>query len=73
MSSGVRHILRAFSQVLYALFNGTKRAVYRDGFVKVGVKEHKYKLDILGGWVLDDGRALNRLSVIKRNISSKSF
>jgi len=68
MSSGVRHTARAFSQVMHSLFQGTRRAFWRDGFIKIGVKKHKYKLDVSGGWVLDEGRALDRLSVIKRTV-----
>lgn len=57
LTSPFRHASRAF----LSLFVNTKRALVRDGFLKVNVKGQKYKLDVTGGWVLDNGRALDKL------------
>lgn len=57
LTSPFRHAGKAFM----SLFVNTKRALVRDGFLKVNVKGQKYKLDITGGWVLDNGRALDKL------------
>jgi len=65
MSAGIRHPLRAFSKAFYSFFQGTRRAWYREGFMKILVKNQRYKLDVTGGWALDEGKALDRLSVMK--------
>ena len=65
MTSPFRHGSRAFSQAFYNLFKAIGRTWTREGFLKVGVKGATYKLDVTGGWALDGGRALDRLSKIK--------
>lgn len=57
MTAPFRHAGTAF----LGLFTNTKRAFLRDGFMKVYIKDKQYKLDISGGWALDQGRALDRL------------
>lgn len=52
-----RHASRAF----FSLFQNTKRSFLREGFLKVKIKGYNYKLDVTGGWVLDRGRAIDRL------------
>ncbi|EFX00161.1 hypothetical protein CMQ_7163 [Grosmannia clavigera kw1407] len=44
---------------------GVRRAFSREGFVPVDVDGQKYKLDVTGGWALENGRALDRLVTIK--------
>lgn len=44
---------------------GIRRAFSREGFVPVEVDGQKYKLDVTGGWALENGRALDRLVTIK--------
>lgn len=61
MTRGVRHMGRGAKE----LYKATARAWFRDGFLKLRIKEGNYKLDISGGWALDNGRALDRLSFVK--------
>ena len=42
-------------------FNAMARAWTREGFLKMEVKEAFYKLDVTGGWLLDKGKAIDRL------------
>jgi hypothetical protein len=64
------HILtnpfRDMSKAFFSLFINTRRALMRDGFVKLKVKQRTYKLDISGGWALDNGKALDRLVGMKK-------
>jgi hypothetical protein len=57
---------RQMSTLLFGMFSGMKRVWTRDGFLKLGVKGQSYKLDITGGWALEEGRALDRLCRGKR-------
>lgn len=54
---------RHASQAGFALMKATQRIWTREGFLelKVGNNQKAYKLDISGGWALDEGRALDRL------------
>ncbi len=61
MSAPLRHLSRAF----FDLFTGIRRAWTREGFTDIYVKGYRYKLDVSGGWVLESGRALDRLVKIK--------
>lgn len=56
-----KNMARGLSKALFAFFAGTKRVIHKDGFTKFGVKGSDYKLDVTGGWVLDGGRAIDRL------------
>lgn len=40
---------------------GIRRSFYREGFAKFYIRGVQYRLDILGGWALDNGRALDRI------------
>lgn len=42
-------------------FSGIARGLTRDGFAKIQVKGEKYKVDVLGGKALDDGKILDHL------------
>lgn len=42
-----------------------QRAFSRDGFVDVFVDGRKQKMDVSGGWALENGRALDRLVTVK--------
>lgn len=57
---------RQMSKGFFSLFQNTRRAFMREGFLKAQVKQKTYKLDITGGWALDDGKALDRLVGVKK-------
>ncbi|TVY89900.1 hypothetical protein LAWI1_G006172 [Lachnellula willkommii] len=57
---------RQMSRGFFSLFQNTRRAFMREGFLKVQVKQRTCKLDITGGWALDDGKALDRLVGVKK-------
>ncbi|KAJ2899011.1 hypothetical protein MKZ38_003525 [Zalerion maritima] len=57
MTAPFRQTGRAFRE----LFRGTKRMMTREGFADVWVNGKLYKLDYLGGWALEDGKAVDRL------------
>ncbi|KAK3901248.1 hypothetical protein C8A05DRAFT_35074 [Staphylotrichum tortipilum] len=46
---------------------GLSRAFTRSGFAKIRLGKKKYRMDAMGGWALDDGRALDRLMVAAPN------
>ncbi len=52
---------RHASQAFFALMKATQRIWTREGFLDFKVGTKTYKLDISGGWALDEGRALDRL------------
>jgi hypothetical protein len=41
------------------------RAWTREGFLELGIKGQSYKLDVSGGWALDEGKAIDRLAKLK--------
>ena len=45
-----------------------QRAFSREGFVPVLVNGDRQKLDVTGGWALENGRALDRLVTLKNDI-----
>ncbi|TVY47600.1 hypothetical protein LOCC1_G002345 [Lachnellula occidentalis] len=57
---------RQMNKAFFSFFQNTRRALVREGFLKVEVKQSTYKLDITGGWALDDGKALDRLVGVKK-------
>jgi hypothetical protein len=61
MTAPFRHA----SQGFFYLFKAIGRTWSREGFLKLEVKGMRYKLDISGGWALDGGRALDRLTRLK--------
>ena len=62
MSRPIRHMSRAF----FGLFQAARRTWTREGFTGIYIKNYRYKLDVSGGWALDQGRALDRLITIRR-------
>lgn len=52
---------RHASQAGFKLMKATQRIWTREGFLELKVGQKAYKLDISGGWALDEGRALDRL------------
>ncbi|KAL2144589.1 hypothetical protein VTI28DRAFT_8908 [Corynascus sepedonium] len=48
-------------------WSGIKRSFSRDGFAKIQLGKQEYKMDVTGGWALDDGRAMDRLLAIRPN------
>ncbi|OHF02711.1 hypothetical protein CORC01_02107 [Colletotrichum orchidophilum] len=57
MTTPFRHASKGFKAAWY----GVRRAVTKEGFMKMEVGKNKLKLDVATGWALDDGRALDRL------------
>lgn len=52
---------RHFGRGVKAAFGGMARALTREGFAKIRCKKAELKLDVKGGWFLDEGKALDRL------------
>lgn len=44
-----------------AATSGITRAFTRGGFATIRLNRKKYKMDVMGGWALDEGRAMDRL------------
>ncbi|OIW33453.1 hypothetical protein CONLIGDRAFT_628349 [Coniochaeta ligniaria NRRL 30616] len=61
----IDHIMTApfrhFARGVKAAVRGMARALTREGFAKIRVKKSELKLDVKGGWFLDEGKALDRL------------
>ncbi|KAK3322501.1 hypothetical protein B0H66DRAFT_601948 [Apodospora peruviana] len=57
LTTPFRDAVSGFRQV----WAGIRRPFYREGFAKLQLKDGDYKLDVTGGWTLDDGRAMDRL------------
>jgi len=57
---------RQMNKAFVSLFQNTRRALVKEGFLKVQVKHSTYKLDITGGWALDNGKSLDRLVGLKK-------
>ncbi|POS83336.1 hypothetical protein EPUL_005156 [Erysiphe pulchra] len=70
MSAGVRHLWRAISKVCTGIFRATQRAFTRDKFVEMRIRGKIYKLDLDGGWVLDNGKAIDRLVTLEPSSQS---
>ena len=51
-------------------WNGISRAFFREGFAKIELGAWKYKIDVTGGWALDDGRAIDRVLSVKQGGAS---
>lgn len=64
MTAPFRHASMGAQTVWYQI----QRAFSRDGFVKVYVNNDGQKLDVTGGWALENGRALDRLVSLKSDI-----
>jgi hypothetical protein len=48
-------------------WRGIRRSFNREGFAKIQLGKRDYKLDVTGGWALDDGRAMDRLLPVRPN------
>lgn len=46
---------------------GIRRSFNREGFAKIKLKDREYKIDVTGGWALDEGRAMDRLLPVRPN------
>jgi len=64
MSKPFRQMGRGF----FNIFKAIGRTWHREGFMKIVVRGGKYKLDVMGGWALDGGKALDRLCRVKGGI-----
>ncbi|KAK0646158.1 hypothetical protein B0T16DRAFT_390642 [Cercophora newfieldiana] len=49
-----------------AVWEGMARAFNREGFAKITLDNLNYKLDVSGGWAMDEGRAMDRILPIKQ-------
>jgi len=56
---------RHMRQALARLWDGVARSLFQSGFAKVRIYGSRYRMDILGAWALDKGRALDRLATVK--------
>lgn len=52
---------RQLNVIFYNLFKAAARVWSKEGFLELGIRGKVYKLDVTGGWALDEGRALDRL------------
>ena len=50
-----------------AAWRGIKRSFNREGFASIRLGKQNYKLDVTGGWALDNGRAMDRLLAVRPN------
>ncbi|KAJ0324213.1 hypothetical protein COL5a_007880 [Colletotrichum fioriniae] len=57
MTTPFRHASKGFKAAWY----GVRRAITKEGFMRMEAGGEKLKLDISTGWALDDGRAIDRL------------
>jgi hypothetical protein len=57
--------LRDANRAFYKLFMAMRLVWTRESFLQLEVRQQKYKLDIGGGWALDEGKALDRLVPVK--------
>ncbi|KFX93873.1 hypothetical protein V497_04701 [Pseudogymnoascus sp. VKM F-4516 (FW-969)] len=55
---------RHASQAFFGMFVAIKRTFTREGFLKLRANKRVYKLDITGGWALDEGKALDRVCTV---------
>lgn len=63
----------ALGRAVKGPFSGIARGLTREGFAKIQVKGDKYKVDVLGGKALDDGKILDHLVAYRPDrISSRS-
>ncbi|KAK4157992.1 hypothetical protein C8A00DRAFT_11176 [Chaetomidium leptoderma] len=58
---------RDASKAFGTAFSGIRRSFNREGFAKIQLGKQEYKLDVTGGWALDDGRAMDRLLAVRSN------
>jgi hypothetical protein len=56
---------RDANKAFYKLFKAMRLVWTRESFLELQVKRQKYKLDIGGGWALDEGKALDRVVRVK--------
>ncbi|KXX73901.1 hypothetical protein MMYC01_209432 [Madurella mycetomatis] len=63
LTSPFRDAAKAFGGV----WAGIVRSFNREGFAKVKLGSQLYKLDVMGGWALDSGRAIDRLLPVRPN------
>ncbi|KAK1640415.1 hypothetical protein BDP81DRAFT_280170, partial [Colletotrichum phormii] len=57
MTTPIRHASKGFKAAWY----GVRRAITKEGFMRMEAGGDKLKLDVSTGWALDDGRAIDRL------------
>ncbi|KAM7202331.1 hypothetical protein V8F20_004498 [Naviculisporaceae sp. PSN 640] len=65
LTSPFRDGAKVGKQVAGSVWSSIKRPFFREGFAKILLGKREYKLDISGGWALDDGRALDRLFTVR--------
>ncbi|PSS00970.1 hypothetical protein BD289DRAFT_285281 [Coniella lustricola] len=64
-TSGIGNILlwpfRSFGRGVHGAFGGLRRGLLRDGFAPLKIKGTRYKVDVMGGKVFDNGKAVDAL------------
>ncbi|KAK4225558.1 hypothetical protein QBC38DRAFT_256754 [Podospora fimiseda] len=70
----MNHLLTApfrdMGKAIKYAFSGIKRSFDREGFANINVGTQTFKLDVLSGWALENGRAMDRLLPIRPNTVS---
>jgi hypothetical protein len=61
LTAPFRHANKAF----HNMFRAMGRTWSREGFLQLEIRRQAYKLDVTGGWALDDGKALDKLVRVK--------
>ncbi|KAK3990562.1 hypothetical protein QBC44DRAFT_324859 [Cladorrhinum sp. PSN332] len=62
---------RDMGKAISYAFSGIRRSFNREGFANINVGKKTFKLDVTGGWALDNGRAMDRLLPIRPNAIDK--
>lgn len=65
MSAGLRHMGRALSKACTSIFRAVQRSFTRENFLEMRIRGKIYKLDLDGGWLLDNGKAIDRLVTLE--------
>ncbi|KAJ0108598.1 hypothetical protein J7T55_015032 [Diaporthe amygdali] len=63
----------ALGRAVKGPFSGIVRGLTREGFAKIQVKGDKYKIDVLGGKVLEEGKILDHLVAYRPDRVSSGF
>ncbi|KAM7223743.1 hypothetical protein V8F06_000759 [Rhypophila decipiens] len=65
MTAPFRDGAKVGKQVAGGVWASVKRPFFREGFAKILLGKTEYKIDVSGGWALEDGKALDRLFTIR--------
>ncbi|KAK4167584.1 hypothetical protein QBC43DRAFT_311018 [Cladorrhinum sp. PSN259] len=62
---------RDMGKAINYAFTGVRRSFNREGFTNINVGKKTFKMDVTGGWALDNGRAMDRLLPVRPNAVGK--